>query len=104
LIHNSLSSEPSESSAFFGFFSVFFLAEEALATTKTKYRSVVRKVRDDPPQGSTTIAIMSVAVFGVQDWRNNPLLFHGRLHRSMQVLHATPKLESHPLREEGGKM
>ncbi len=79
------------------------VAYEAPATTQTKYRSAARKVRDDPPQGSAAAAVVSAAVSVVQDCRNNPLLFPGRLRRSMQVLHATPKPEPHPLGEEEGR-
>jgi hypothetical protein len=79
------------------------VAYEAPASTQTKYRSAARKVRDDPPQGPVAAAaVVSAAVSVVQDWRNNPLLFPGRLRRSMQVLHATPKPEPHPLGEEEG--
>ncbi len=74
---------------------------------QTKHRSVARKVRDDPPQGSAIVAIVSAAMSTVPDWQNNPLLSPGQLHRNMQVLHATPtmatpKPEPHPLREEEG--
>lgn len=85
------------------------VAYEAPATMQTKYRSAARKVRDDPPQGSAAAVVVSAAVSVVQDWRDNPLLFPGRLRRSMQVLHATPtmatpKPEPHPLgAEEGGE-